>query len=135
MCSTALQVLQAAPCHPPKQARAPGLLCAQARLSERNVVELVSKLQELGFLDGDLLHSINGREYLTPEHLRAEVLQAVERSGGRVAVVRSSTRCKYLASAGLFWLAGLLSAGLMHFRVSFESRTWSGALPRTAKWL
>ncbi len=56
------------------------------------MVELVSKLQELGFLDGDLLHSINGREYLTPEHLRAEVLQAVERSGGRVAVVRSSSR-------------------------------------------
>ena len=86
------------------QARAPSLLHAQARLSERNVVELVSKLQELGFLDSDLLHSINGREYLTPEHLRIEVLQAVERSGGRVAVVRSSTRCEHLASTGFYGL-------------------------------
>lgn len=59
----------------------------QARLSERNVVELVNKLQELGLLGQDLLHSINGREYLTPEHLRKEVLQAVEQAGGRVTVV------------------------------------------------
>ena len=61
----------------------------QARLSERNVVELVSKLQELGLLGPDLLHSINGREYLTPEHLRTEILQAVEQAGGRIAIVSS----------------------------------------------
>ena len=61
----------------------------QARLSERNVVELVSKLQELGLLGPDLLHSINGREYLTPERLRTEILQAVEQAGGRIAVVSS----------------------------------------------
>ncbi|KAK9845381.1 hypothetical protein WJX81_005067 [Elliptochloris bilobata] len=60
---------------------------SSARLSERNVVELISKLQELGFLGSDLLHSINGREYLTLEHLRSEVLQAVEQAGGRIAVV------------------------------------------------
>lgn len=51
------------------------------------MVELVNKLQELGLLGQDLLHSINGREYLTPEHLRKEVLQAVEQAGGRVTVV------------------------------------------------
>lgn len=61
----------------------------QARLSERNVVELVSKLQELGLLGPDLLHSINGREYLTPERLRTEILQAVAQAGGRIAVVSS----------------------------------------------
>ena len=66
----------------------------QARLSERNVVELVSKLQELGFLGPDLLHSINGREYLTPERLRAEILQAVEQTGGRIALVSHSASLK-----------------------------------------
>ena len=36
------------------------------RLSERNVVELVGKLQELGFIDFDLLHTVSGKEYITP---------------------------------------------------------------------
>lgn len=75
----------------------PGLCCfqvlfhasSQVRLSERNVVELVTKLQAAQLLGPDLLHSINGREYLTVEHLRAEVLSAVESSGGRIPVVRS----------------------------------------------
>lgn len=38
---------------------------ATVRLSERNVVELVSKLQELQLLDSDLLHSVDGKEYIT----------------------------------------------------------------------
>lgn len=62
---------------------------SQVRLSERNVVELVTKLQAAQLLGPDLLHSINGREYLTVEHLRAEVLSAVESTGGRIPVVRS----------------------------------------------
>jgi hypothetical protein len=35
------------------------------RLSDRNVVELVSKLQELHLLDADLLHTVSGKEYIT----------------------------------------------------------------------
>jgi hypothetical protein len=35
------------------------------RLSDRNVVELVSKLQELHILDADLLHTVSGKEYIT----------------------------------------------------------------------
>lgn len=66
-------------------------LPAQVRLSERNVVELVSKLQAAALLGPDLLHSINGREYLTVEHLRGEVQGAVESSGGRIPVVRMFT--------------------------------------------
>jgi hypothetical protein len=38
---------------------------ATVRLSERNVVELVSKLQELQLLDSDLLHTVTGKEYIT----------------------------------------------------------------------
>ena len=36
------------------------------RLSERNVVELVQKLQELRILDFELLHTVTGKEYITP---------------------------------------------------------------------
>jgi len=38
---------------------------AKVRLSERNVVELVSKLRELELLDNDLLHTVSGKEYIT----------------------------------------------------------------------
>lgn len=36
------------------------------RLSERNVVELVQKLHQLQIIDFDLLHTITGKEYITP---------------------------------------------------------------------
>lgn len=36
------------------------------RLSDRNVVELVHKLQELHMIDFDLLHTISGKEFITP---------------------------------------------------------------------
>lgn len=62
----------------------------QTRLSERNIVELVTKLQELGLLPADLLHSIQGREYITPDQLRQEVKHAVAHAGGRLALVRTS---------------------------------------------
>ena len=63
----------------------------QVRLNERNVVELINKLQKLGLLGDGLLHSIDGREYLTPEHLRQEILDAVMESGGRIALVSCPT--------------------------------------------
>lgn len=38
---------------------------SSVRLSERNVVELVNKLQQLGMLEEELLHTLNGKEYIT----------------------------------------------------------------------
>lgn len=38
---------------------------AEVRLSERNVVELVLKLQELQLLESDLLHTVSGKDYIT----------------------------------------------------------------------
>ncbi|KAL3152351.1 hypothetical protein ABBQ32_001414 [Trebouxia sp. C0010 RCD-2024] len=57
------------------------------KLSDRNVVELVNKLQECGLLGGDLLHTVNGREYVTADHLKTEVIDTVSSTGGRIAVV------------------------------------------------
>lgn len=59
------------------------------RLSERNVVELVNKLMELGFLDKSLLHTINGKEYLTHEQLRKEIKETLNAAGGRISLVMS----------------------------------------------
>lgn len=38
---------------------------SSVRLSERNVVELVTKLQELSIIDFDLIHTSSGKEYIT----------------------------------------------------------------------
>ncbi|KAF7805522.1 E3 UFM1-protein ligase 1-like protein [Senna tora] len=56
------------------------------RLSERNVVELVQKLQELHIIDFDLLHTVSGKEYITPEQLRNEMVAEVNKLG-RVSLI------------------------------------------------
>ncbi|KAH7560925.1 hypothetical protein ACOSQ2_016840 [Xanthoceras sorbifolium] len=56
------------------------------RLSDRNVVELVQKLQELQILDFDLLHTVSGKEYITPDQLRHEILTEVKKRG-RVSLI------------------------------------------------
>ena len=70
------------------------------RLSERNVVELIGKLQGAGLLGPDLLHTLNGREYLTQEHLRTEVQAAVESAGGRVPVVSGGLQLLWCRRCG-----------------------------------
>ncbi|GLU11700.1 hypothetical protein SLE2022_284260 [Rubroshorea leprosula] len=56
------------------------------RLSERNVVELVQKLQELHIIDFELLHTVSGKEYITPEQLRHEIVAEVKKLG-RVSLI------------------------------------------------
>ncbi|KAL4558280.1 hypothetical protein LXL04_036478 [Taraxacum kok-saghyz] len=56
------------------------------RLSERNVVELVQKLQQLHIIDFDLLHTVSGKEYITPEHLRLEIVSEIKKIG-RVSLI------------------------------------------------
>ncbi|KAH9661231.1 E3 UFM1-protein ligase 1-like [Citrus sinensis] len=56
------------------------------RLSERNVVELVQKLHELHIIDFDLLHTVSGKEYITPEQLRHEILTEIKKVG-RVSLI------------------------------------------------
>ncbi|KAK2999952.1 hypothetical protein RJ639_023147 [Escallonia herrerae] len=56
------------------------------RLSERNVVELVQKLQQLQIIDFDLLHTVSGKEYITPEQLRLEIEAEIRRLG-RVSLI------------------------------------------------
>ena len=41
------------------------------KLSERNCVEVVTKLVSMGLLD--VLHTLDGKEYITPQHLEREI--------------------------------------------------------------
>ncbi|ESQ37370.1 hypothetical protein EUTSA_v10002414mg [Eutrema salsugineum] len=59
---------------------------SSVRLSDRNVVELVQKLQELGVIDFDLLHTVTGKEYITQEQLRNEFASEISKLG-RVSVI------------------------------------------------
>ncbi|XP_023638221.1 E3 UFM1-protein ligase 1 homolog [Capsella rubella] len=59
---------------------------SSVRLSDRNVVELVQKLQELGVIDFDLLHTVTGKEYITQEQLRNEIIREISKLG-RVSVI------------------------------------------------
>ncbi|KAJ9565423.1 hypothetical protein OSB04_001389 [Centaurea solstitialis] len=56
------------------------------RLSDRNVVELVQKLRQLNIIDFDLLHTVSGKEYITPEHLRVEIVLEIKKLG-RVSLI------------------------------------------------
>ncbi|KAF5189340.1 E3 ufm1-protein ligase 1-like protein [Thalictrum thalictroides] len=56
------------------------------RLSDRNVVELVQKLQHLQIIDYDLLHTITGKEYITPDQLRHEMVIEINKTG-RVSLI------------------------------------------------
>jgi hypothetical protein len=46
----------------------------------------VNKLKACGLLDADLLHTLNGREYVTQKQLRRDIEDQLRRAGGRVAV-------------------------------------------------
>lgn len=61
---------------------------ASTRLSERNCVELVSKLSGLGLID--VVFTQSGREYLTRERLRREIGDEIELHGGRVNIVEAA---------------------------------------------
>ena len=50
-------------------------------------VDLIEKLKILGLLGDRLLHTTNGKEYITPERLLDEVYKCLEDNGGRVAIV------------------------------------------------
>ncbi|RDX74428.1 E3 UFM1-protein ligase 1-like protein [Mucuna pruriens] len=56
------------------------------RLSERNVVELVQKLQHLQIIDFELLHTVSGKEYITLDQLRNDMVAEVKKLG-RISLI------------------------------------------------
>ncbi|GJN07978.1 hypothetical protein PR202_ga25859 [Eleusine coracana subsp. coracana] len=64
---------------------------SSVRLSERNVVELVQKLQERGIIDFELLHTVSGKEYITSDHLKHEIKMEINKRGRASLVDLSDT--------------------------------------------
>ncbi|XP_060085103.1 E3 UFM1-protein ligase 1-like [Ylistrum balloti] len=58
------------------------LTSAKQKLSERNVVEIVNKLVELNLIE--VIYTIDGKEYLTPQELAKEIKDEVMVHGGRI---------------------------------------------------
>jgi len=54
------------------------------KISERNCIDLVQKL--IASDQVKLFHTTNGKEYLTPEQLDCEILDALNAAGGRVSI-------------------------------------------------
>ena len=61
-------------------------------------MELVNKLKQLGLLGDELLHTTNGKEYITKEQVAREVKQAVAEAGGRIPLV--SMACSIALQGG-----------------------------------
>ncbi|XP_037777048.1 E3 UFM1-protein ligase 1 homolog [Penaeus monodon] len=58
------------------------LTSSHQKLSERNCIEIISKLEKLGLLK--VYHTNDGKEYITPEHLTKEIEDELFVCGGRV---------------------------------------------------
>ena len=56
------------------------LLLHHFRLSERNVIEIVRKLSELGLIE--VIYTVDGKEYLTPQELNKEIKEELSVHGG-----------------------------------------------------
>ena len=52
------------------------------RLSERNVIEIVSKLVEAGLIE--VIYTVDGKEYLTPQELVKEIKEELFVHGGNI---------------------------------------------------
>ena len=51
------------------------------RLSERNCVEVVGRLLDMGLVE--VVHTLDGKEYVTPHHLEKEVRDELTAHRGR----------------------------------------------------
>ena len=78
----------------------------------------MNKLKACGLLGSDLLHTVNGREYVTQKQLRQDIKAQLQRAGGRVAVRAPRGGCRHDCSLPLRSqvadLPALVSVDLVH---------------------
>jgi len=60
-------------------------LCLGYRLSERNCVEIVQCLVELKLIE--VVHTTDGKEYLTPNELGKEIREELTVRGGTIPLI------------------------------------------------
>ena len=78
----------------------------------------MNKLRSLGLFGDELLHTVNGREFITKTQVRKEIQEALEAAGGRIAVVD---------------LASLLGVDIVHCQAQVDAlvKVCSNHLPET----
>ena len=54
------------------------------RLSERNCVDILQRLKKTGQIK--VIYTQDGKQYLTPERIRSEVMGEIEEQGGRTTL-------------------------------------------------
>ena len=57
------------------------------RLSERNCIELVTRLIQMGQID--VVYTVDGKEYVTPQHLEKEIKNELLVHRGRQIVIKA----------------------------------------------
>jgi uncharacterized membrane protein len=55
------------------------------KLSESNCIEIVKTLTDMKLIN--VLFTLDGKEYIVPEHLEREIMYEIEGHGGRVNIV------------------------------------------------
>ena len=61
------------------------------KLSERNCVEIVNHLMQTGAID--VLFTLDGKEYITPQQLDREIKEELNSQGGRLNIVELQQVC------------------------------------------
>ena len=57
------------------------------KLSERNCIELVTRLIQMGQID--VVYTVDGKEYVTPQHLEKEIKNELLVHRGRQIVIKA----------------------------------------------
>mmetsp|Transcript_26681 Transcript_26681/g.49005 ORF Transcript_26681/g.49005 Transcript_26681/m.49005 type:complete len:307 (-) Transcript_26681:180-1100(-) len=71
-----------------KEVAGPQKIESKLQLSERNIVDLITKLKDLDYLGRDeLLHTLDGKEFVTREQLIKDLELALQSNGGRVPIL------------------------------------------------
>lgn len=59
------------------------------KLSDRNCIDVINKLKDLSLLD--VIYSLDGKEYITKEHLKKEIYDELIVAGGRIHLTEVSS--------------------------------------------
>ncbi len=81
------------------------------KLSERNCVEVVSKLVAMGLLE--VLHTVDGKEYLTPQQLEREIRDELTVNKGEDKINLIIKDCTWISEIRMLVQYILISASIV----------------------
>ena len=89
------------------------------KLSERNCIEVVSKLVEMGLVS--VLYTLDGKEYVVTSYLETEIRNELQAHRGRREVYSAiSTHSSMLSISTLLFFSFFLSAGRINMQLIYN---------------